>query len=108
MTTSGTLAAGRLGRVFEPRWLALGASVAVVAFLALVPLLYLLWQSVHTPGTAATAGVLTLDNHREALGAADTGRLLGHSLVFAGGTALLAFAVGTLLAWLWASMANQR
>jgi iron(III) transport system permease protein len=100
VTTSGTLAAGRLGRVFEPRWLALGASVAVVAFLALVPLLYLLWQSVHTPGTAATAGVLTLDNHREALGAADTGRLLGHSLVFAGGTALLAFAVGTLLAWM--------
>lgn len=100
MTTAGIRAAGRPGGLCDLRWLALGAGMALVAFLSLVPLGYLLWQSVHTPATAQAAGVLTLENHREALGASGTGRLLGNSLVFADGTALLAFVIGTVLAWM--------
>lgn len=85
---------------FDPKWGILGISITVVAFLALVPLSYLIWQSFHTPQSAGASAQLTLANYREAYGGRDTLHLLGNSVVFATGTALFAFTVGTILAWM--------
>jgi iron(III) transport system permease protein len=81
-------------------WLPIVAAVGLVAWLALVPLGFMLWQSVLTPQTAATAARFTLDNYKTAYASADTARLLKNSLQFALGSAALAFALGTLLAWI--------
>ena len=81
------------------RALVVGASIALVAWLALVPLGFLLWQSVHAPAGAADATRLTLDHYRAAYSSRDTARLLGNSLQFAAGAALVAFTLGTLLAF---------
>ena len=81
-------------------WLPVAAAVGLVAWLALVPLGFMLWQSVLTPQTAATAARFTLDNYRTAYASADTARLLTNSLQFALGSAALAFALGTFLAWI--------
>jgi len=40
---------------FDPKWLVIGACVVAVLYLALVPLVFLLWQSFHTPESAAAA-----------------------------------------------------
>jgi iron(III) transport system permease protein len=80
-----------------PKWLVVGACAAIVAYVALVPLAFLLWQSVH-PSTAD--GRLALDNFRAVYASAGTGRLVSDSLRFAVGASLIAFAAGTLLAWL--------
>src|ERR1700688_497152 len=79
-------------------WLPIAAAVALVAWLALVPLGFMLWQSVLTPETAATAARFTLDNYKTAYGSADTARLVANSLKFSLGSAALAFSLGTLLA----------
>ena len=44
--------------------LVVGASVLVVVYLALVPLAFLLWQSVHAQVAAGTVAPLSLDNFR--------------------------------------------
>src|ERR1700692_4234872 len=80
--------------------LLIAIAVALVAWLALVPLGFMLWQSVLSPETAASAARFTLDNYRTAYASADTARLLANSLQFALGSALLAFSLGTLLAWI--------
>jgi iron(III) transport system permease protein len=79
--------------------LAIGGSIALVAWLALVPIAFLLWQSFLTPETAAAPARLTLDNYRSAYASAETFRLLGNSAAFAAGSAALAFALGTFFAW---------
>jgi len=84
----------------DAKWLVIGLSVLVVAFLALVPLGYLIWQSLLTPEAAGAPALLTLDNYRSAYGGADTASLLGNSLLFAAGTSVFAFVLGTLLAWM--------
>ena len=81
-------------------WVAIAAAIALVAWLALVPLGFMLWQSVLSPETAAAAARFTLDNYRTAYASADTARLLATSLKFALGSAALAFAFGALLAWI--------
>src|SRR5580700_3879323 len=80
--------------------LTIAATVALVAWLALVPLGFMLWQSVLSPQTATAAARFTLDNYRTAYASADTARLLLNSLQFALGSAALAFVFGTLLAWI--------
>ena len=84
----------------DVKWLVIGGSVLLVAYLSLVPLGFLLWQSFFTPQTAAKAAELTLENYRTAYGSLETARLFLTSLQFAAGTALFAFVVGTLLAWM--------
>jgi iron(III) transport system permease protein len=103
-------AIGRLGEVetggrgrdlhVEPAWIVMGSVVAVVAWLALVPLVFLLWQSFMTPQTAAVPARFTLGNFRDAYTSADTLRLFVNSVAFAAGTGLLALTLGTLLAWI--------
>ena len=80
--------------------LPIAIAVVLVAWLALVPLGFMLWQSVLSPETAASAARFTLDNYRTAYASADTARLLANSLQFALGSAVLAFSLGTLLAWI--------
>jgi iron(III) transport system permease protein len=85
---------------FELRGPLIAISIAAVAWLALVPLVFLLWQSILTPQTAAAPAQFTLDNFRTAYLSADTARLLVNSVQFASGAAVLALFVGTSLAWM--------
>src|SRR5919112_6638075 len=83
----------------DPKWVIIGLSVALVAWLALVPLVFLLWQSVMTPETAAKPAVFTWRNYAEAYASGDTLHLFFNSVQFATGTATLALVVGTFFAW---------
>ncbi len=85
---------------FDSRWILIGVPVVLVVWLAIVPLTFLLWQSVLTPHTAARPAEFTLDNFRTAYFSADTFGLFVNSVVFATGTALFALLVGTALAWM--------
>jgi iron(III) transport system permease protein len=85
---------------FDPKWLIIGVCVTVTVYLGIVPLGFLLWQSFFTPHTAAKAAEFTLGNYREAYGSAETLVLFWNSVKFASGTAVLAFVLGTLLAWM--------
>jgi len=92
--------AGALPRRVDWSWLGTAATVLLVAWLVLVPLVFMIWQSVLSPQTAATAARFTVDNYRRAYAGADTVRLFANSLQFALGSAALAFCFGTLLAWI--------
>ena len=105
MTTIGIIVAANTVSLpawtrIEWKWAVIVVSVAVVAYLALVPLGFLLWQSFFTPQTAATPAQFTLENYRVAFSSLDTLRLFTNSVLFATGTSLLAFIIGTLLAWM--------
>src|SRR6201984_2195062 len=88
------------GGRFDSKWLLIGSSVALVIWLALVPLVFLLWQSFLTPQTAAAPAQFTLDNFRTAYSNSDNARLFINSLQFAVGAAALSLVVGTTLAWM--------
>jgi iron(III) transport system permease protein len=101
MATAQTALAMRAGsRRADWSWLASAAAIVVVAWLVLVPLIFMVWQSMLSPQTAATAAHFTLDNYRRAYASPDTVRLFVNSLQFALGSAALAFCFGTLLAWI--------
>jgi iron(III) transport system permease protein len=85
---------------FDLKGVTIAVSIAAVAWLALVPLVFLLWQSILTPQTAAKPAQFTLDNFRTAYLSADTARLFFNSVQFASGAAVLALFVGTSLAWM--------
>jgi iron(III) transport system permease protein len=85
---------------FDLKWLMIGGPVALVAWLALVPLVFLVWQSFLTPDTAASPAQFTLDNFRTAYFSAETARLFVNSVQFAAGSAIFALVVGTSLAWM--------
>src|SRR6266850_4622535 len=91
-------APGRVG--FDFKWLVIGACVLLTLYLAVVPLGFLLWQSFFTPQSAARAAQFTLGNYREAYTSAETWILFWNSLRFAVVAALLAFSIGTVLAWM--------
>jgi iron(III) transport system permease protein len=78
----------------------IGLSIALVAWLALVPLAFLLWQSFLTPQTANAPAHFTLQNFRDAYFSAETASLFLNSVRFATGAAGLALFLGTALAWL--------
>ena len=100
MEGAGVMARGPGGwRRFDLKWPVIGVSVAVVAYLALVPLAFLLWQSFFTPHSAARAAQFTLGNYREAYSSFDTVRLFFNSVGFAAGAAAFSFLIGTFLAW---------
>lgn len=89
---------GALRRV-DARHVAIGGTIALIAWLVLVPIGFLLWHSLLTPETASTPARLTLENYVAAYASAETARLFGHSVAFAAGSAALAFAIGTFFAW---------
>jgi iron(III) transport system permease protein len=100
-TTTIARAPAALPRLrFDPKWLIIGVCVLITVYLGIVPLGFLLWQSFFTPQTAAKAAVFTLGNYRQAYGSAETWVLFWNSLRFATGAAILAFLIGTALAWM--------
>jgi len=78
----------------------IGACVAFTVYIAVIPLVFLLWQSFRTPQTATVPALWTLENYVTAYGTADTFRLFLTSIRFAAGASLFAFVVGTALAWM--------
>jgi iron(III) transport system permease protein len=87
-------------RNLEMKWLVIGVSVLLVAYLALMPLGFLLWQSFFTPRTASQAATFTFSNYTDAYSSVETLKLLFSSVTFATGTSVFAFLVGTALAWM--------
>src|SRR3954471_7335838 len=81
-------------RRFDSKWILIGVPVALVAWLALVPLVFLVWQSFLTPQTATKPAVWTLENYRTAYFSAETFRLFFNSVQYAAGTAAFALVVG--------------
>src|SRR5947199_175712 len=108
MTTRSTEVTATAGRLvlpdvaprFDLKWLIIGTPVALVVWLALVPLVFLLWQSFLTPQTATVPAQYTLENFRTAYLNADNAPLFFNSLQFAIGAAALSLVVGTALAWM--------
>jgi len=92
--------AGIRGGGFDPQWLIIGACVLLAMYLAIVPLGFLLWQSFFTPQSAAKAAEFTLRNYQDTYASSETWLLFSNSLRFAIGAALLAFVIGTALAWM--------
>src|SRR5438128_1658278 len=103
---SVTDAVGRLAPLpavaprLDAKWVMIGVPVALVVWLALVPLVFLLWQSFLTPQTATVPAQYTLENFRTAYLNADNAPLFFNSLQFAVGAAALSLVVGTALAWM--------
>ncbi len=95
-------------RVLRPPWrvrLSLQALLplaiaALVAYLALLPLIFLLYGSFFTPTVGGVAGVITLQNYVRAYTDRSALPIMLNSVLFALGTMLLAFVVGTALAWI--------
>src|SRR5258707_6676793 len=85
---------------FDSKWVLIGVPVALVVWLALVPLVFLLWQSFLTPQSAAAPAQYALENFRTAYLSGDNARLFFNSLQFAVGAAVLSLVVGTGLAWM--------
>jgi iron(III) transport system permease protein len=81
-------------RVLSARNLVVAAVVAVVAYLALVPLGFLLWQ------TFVRDGTFTLERFRSAYSSIGLTEMAMNSLVFAAGSSIFAITLGTLLAYL--------
>jgi iron(III) transport system permease protein len=89
-----------LPRPFEWKWVVIGLCVAFTAYIAVIPLAFLLWQSFFTPQTVAKAARFTLENYAQAYGSSETAKLFWNSLQFAVGASLLSFSLGTALAWM--------
>jgi iron(III) transport system permease protein len=80
-------------------WLVIAGSIALAAWLALVPVAFLLWQSFLTPETASAPAELTFENYATAYLSTETLRLFGNSVAFGIGSAAVAFVSGTFFAW---------
>jgi len=90
----------RLRRHVDLKWIAISLCVALIAWLTLVPFVFLVWESFLTPETASKAAQFTLDNYRVAYSSTETLRLFSNSLLFALGTSALSFTIGTGFAWI--------
>ncbi|HEY6720550.1 MAG TPA: iron ABC transporter permease, partial [Burkholderiales bacterium] len=95
-----TTAAPAALRSFDWQWVVIGVCVVFTAYIAVVPLAFLFWQSFFTPQTAARAAEFTLENYASAYGASDTLRLFWTSMKFALGASSFSFVLGTALAWM--------
>jgi len=80
-------------RLIEGKTLAIGGVVAAVAWITLVPVVFLFRESFLTAETASAPAHFTLENYRLAYAGGETLRLFGHSVAFAIGSASLAFVV---------------
>ncbi|HEX5279435.1 MAG TPA: iron ABC transporter permease [Micropepsaceae bacterium] len=82
------------------KWLVIGVCAIIVAWFALVPLCFLIWQSFETAADADHPAAFTLANYIHVYSSAETFELLSNSVVFAGGAAALALVIGSTLAWI--------
>jgi iron(III) transport system permease protein len=86
--------AGAWRRVLSVQTLVLLTVVTAIAYLALVPIGFLLWE------TFVRDGSLSIHAFREAYSTVGLGEMAWNSLVFAFGTTVFAVTLGTLLAYL--------
>src|SRR5581483_981596 len=84
----------------DSKWILIGVPVALVVWLSLVPLVFLVWQSFLTPQTATMPARFTLENFATAYFSVETFRLFFNSVQYAVGTAIFALCLGTALAWM--------
>jgi len=87
-------------RSFDFKWPIVGASVLIAAWLTLVPLVFLIWQSFMTPLSPGRPALLTFANYINVYTSSETFTLFANSVIFAGGAASLALGIGTALAWI--------
>lgn len=80
-------------QALQTRSLVLLAVVLILGYLALTPLLYLVW------GTFVEDGSFTLGGFERAYGTTRIGAMIRNSIVFALGSSLLAFVIGASLAY---------
>ncbi len=85
---------------FDPKWVVIGCCLLIVGFLALVPFCFMVWQSFLTPETADQPSVFTLSNYITAYTDKETITTLANSIEFSVGASLVAFTIGTALAWI--------
>jgi iron(III) transport system permease protein len=85
---------------FDAKWPIIGGAVLIVAWLALVPLAFLLWQSFMTPLAPDMPAMFTFANYAKVFTDSQTFGLLANSLGFASGAAILSLGLGVGLAWL--------
>src|SRR5476651_1511966 len=85
---------------FDAKWLVIGGGVALVAWLSLLPLGFLLWQSFLTAHSVSSSARFTLQNYLDAYSGLETYRLFFNSLQFAFGAAAVSFVLGTFFAWI--------
>ena len=78
---SSPLRTAALPRV-DIQWFVIGGSVVLAAWLSLVPVAFLLWQSFLTPETATAPARFTWENYGTAYFSAETFRLFGNSVAF--------------------------
>lgn len=85
----------------DPALLVPLVGVLVLAYLAVMPLFILFWGSFQqeVPGSPREY-YTTLDNYAEAYASRYTYSTFANSMIFASGSAVLSFLLGTLLAWL--------
>src|SRR5207248_11741671 len=95
ITTTPDIATRRDTASFDWKWIVIGACVAFTVYVAVIPLVFLLWQSFRTPQTAATPAAWTLGNYAAAYGTSETFRLFLTSIRFAFGASVFSFVVGT-------------
>ena len=82
------------------QWIVIGVCVAFTMYIALIPLGFLLWQSLFTPETATKAAVFTWANYINAYASGETARLFWNSVRYALGASTLSFILGASLAWM--------
>ncbi len=90
-------ASERVSRWPQPNYLLI-VCVAIGAWLVLVPVAALLLTA-FTEDTGLGFGAFTFDNFVEAYSNARILRLIGNSLIYAGGTAAVTFIIGGFVAW---------
>ncbi len=91
--TDTAIAAATRRRRPRAEWFVIGLALAAVAWIALVPLVFLLWR------TFVSDGSFSLDGVREAYGAFGLAEMAANSIIFAVLSTGLAVAVGTGLAY---------
>ena len=101
-TALGALRPRARGSAFPWLPVVLGATLAVAAYLAAVPLVVLIASSVNASGAHLPfeTSVVSLANYATVLGDLATYRLLGNSAVFAGGSTALGIAIAVFFSWL--------
>jgi len=97
-TVSVSRSAGRKRPALRLDILVLGLAVALLAYLALVPLGMLMLGAVSESGTLFEGGV-TLRHFQRVITDPSALELLSASFLYSAGAALLAFAIGTAMAW---------
>lgn len=88
------------GWKLEPKHVALGVIVLAVTYLTVVPLVYVIWQSLSIAQSSELPARFGLNNYVRAYSDPVIIKLFANSFKFAFGSSMLAFVIGTGLAWM--------